>query len=152
MWQEVDQPGKELDAAVVQNAFRKQLNDSKPLEVGNASAISDTISGQPKRPPTSPKAAGGRNVVNNNNNKTESISKADKKHFDMEVVNKLIGNMTTSEKYSISFHDFGGQDVFASIFNYFMNPDTLYLIVTSMEELLSPDTAIVEVNLYRLIH
>ena len=146
------------------NAFRKQLNDSKPQEVGNASAISDTSSRQPKRPP-SPKVvsknntSSGRivvdntnnkalNVVNNDNNNMESISKADKKHFDMEVMNKLIGSMTTSEKYSISFHDFGGQDVFASIFNYFMNPDTLYLIVTSMEELLSPDSAIVEVNLY----
>ena len=151
MWQAVDQPGKELEAAVVQNAFHKQLNDSKPLEVDNASAISDIISGLPKIPP-SPKAGGGRNVVNNTNIKTESISKADKKHFDMEVVNKLIGSMTTSEMYSISFHDFGGQDVFASIFNYFMNPDTLYLIVSSMEELLSHDTAIVEVNLHRLIH
>ena len=60
--------------------------------------------------------------------------------------------MTTSEKYSISFHDFGGQDVFASIFNYFMNPDTLYVIVSSMEELLSPNTVIVEVNFYVLIH
>ena len=68
MWQEVDQPGKELEAAVVQNAFRKQLNDSKPWEVGNASAISDISSGQPKRP-SSPKVESkdnnlrGRKVV-----------------------------------------------------------------------------------------
>jgi hypothetical protein len=42
------------------------------------------------------------------------------------------------------FFDFGGQTVFAPIFSYFLTPDVVYLVVFSMEELMSQDDQIRE--------
>lgn len=130
-WREVDPTGndKVLETAIVQNAYRKSKNKSECSDDNNYETVYEHV------PQYSQK-------------ELERIPKVDVQSLDMEVINKLINSNTTSESYTVTFHDFGGQDVFASIFNYVLNPGSLYIVVTSMQQLLSTEPDIVTVCFY----
>ena len=144
-----------LAETIVQNALRKKeetinnnnddnnnnnTKDVKPKETNNSNNFITNTKKNNSNNNLTPSKTNSSEVEKQNKKKEEDVPPVS---MDFEVLSKVMA-ITTTATCKIFFHDFGGQDVFAAILNYFMTNDVIYLIVFSMLDLLSEDEKIRE--------
>jgi GTPase SAR1 family protein len=150
-WQSVARPEKELENALADMVTERQHEASSvsgSMLSSPASALSKVIISQPTKSPHK-----GQGIVQNQVSNYTPVAR-EVSGYNFDLVAKMVEKkrMTSSTTKLIFYiNDFGGQEVFNTIYHYYITNNGIYIIVFNMEDLLCVAEDIRSINSLRIV-